>query len=106
MKAPTFFTIKDTAKMLGCTTRTIAKYLTRGLPHYKFEGAIRISPSDLFQWIQDHKRQSSPSIPVPREERLGKTLMEVFAAGKCPKPRGIFSPSSGKSKGKDTSLYG
>jgi len=79
----TYLTIRDTAALVGVTTRTVAKWLTTGLPHVKLGGLIRILPEDLRSWILLHRKSSLPAIRVhPSSAPMG-----VFSAEKFPKRR-------------------
>lgn len=79
-----YLTIKDTASLVGVTTRTVAKWLTAGLPHIKLGGLIRILPEDLRAWILLHRKSSLPVIRALPAGSRGGTPMGVFSAEKFP----------------------
>ena len=52
MREPEMLTVIDVARMLRCSRSKVYTLVERGsLPHYRIDGAIRISESDLLAYL-------------------------------------------------------
>lgn len=55
-------TVKELAKKLGLSERTIYSYRTRlGLPYYKFGRSIRFDEKEVEEWLAKRKKQTEES---------------------------------------------
>lgn len=63
-----YLTRGDAAKELNVSTRTVSNWLTKGLPHAKIGGSVRILRADLKSWIMLHRVTST--MPRPSQRKL------------------------------------
>jgi excisionase family DNA binding protein len=88
-----YLTRKQAANMIGVHVRTVDNWIKKkGLPHFKIDGTVRISPKAYHEWINKNV-SSLPSTPESPEDSHGKPLIEVFTRKKCPTRTGKSSRS-------------
>ena len=58
-----FLTVRQTADYLSLSNKAVYALVSKGLPHYRIGGAIRISKDQLKQWLEEQKGGGAEAPP-------------------------------------------
>jgi excisionase family DNA binding protein len=54
----TLLSTRDVAKQLKVSTKTVGRYVDKGLPYFDLPGGWRFDPDEVYEWIEQYHRHA------------------------------------------------